>query len=90
MANAFAAVDKCSLAAFGKKPLYLREGASIPLISRIKRITGLDSIMFGLFTAEDNLHAPNEGFPLATIERAVKYYGMFFEEIAESANVKNG
>ncbi len=83
LAKAFEAVGECSEKSFGKKPLYLREGASIPLISRIKNETGLDSLMFGLFTAADNLHAPNEGFPLATIERAVKYYEMFFEKMAD-------
>ena len=66
---------------FGNEPILLREGASIPLISLIKRRTGLDSLMLGLFTAEDNLHAPNEGFPLATIENAQKYYELFFERI---------
>lgn len=78
---ALKAVDECSRAAFGNKPLYLREGASIPLISLIKGKTGLDSLMFGLFTAADNLHAPNEGFPLSTIDKAVRYYEMFFERI---------
>ncbi len=83
MKNAFVAVDECSKATFGKSPILLREGASIPLISEIKSVTGLDSLMFGLFTAEDNLHAPNESFPIRTIENAVKYYEMFFEKIVK-------
>lgn len=82
LASAFKAVDECSEKAFGNKPVYLREGASIPLISRIKSETGLDSIMLGLFTAEDNLHAPNEGFPLAMIDNAMRYYELFFNSIA--------
>lgn len=79
--NAFSAVAQSSKDTFGNEPILLREGASIPLISLIKRRTGLDSLMLGLFTAEDNLHAPNEGFPLATIENAQKYYELFFERI---------
>ena len=79
--NAFSAVKKSSKETFGNEPILLREGASIPLISLIKSRTGLDSLMLGLFTAEDNLHAPNEGFPIATIENAQKYYELFFQEI---------
>ena len=66
---------------FGKKPLFLREGASIPLISDIKKHTGLDCIMVGLFNPEDNLHAPDESFKLSTIENASSYYRKFFERI---------
>lgn len=81
LSKAFAKMEECVEAVFGNKPIYLREGASIPLMSQIKKITGLDCLMLGLFTPQDNLHAPNEGFSLEMIERAVKYYGMFFEKL---------
>ena len=79
--KAFASVANSSKEAFGNEPILLREGASIPLISLIKSQTGLDSLMLGLFTAEDNLHAPNEGFPIETIQKAQKYYELFFQSI---------
>ena len=80
-AAVFAAADECAEKCFGRRPIYLREGASIPLISTIKRKTGVDSVLFGLFTPADNLHAPNEGFSLKMVENASKYYEMFFEKI---------
>lgn len=83
MKKVFSLVAECSKSTFGNEPIMLREGASIPLISLIKSETGLDSLMFGLFTAEDNLHAPNEGFPIKTIENAQKYYELFFERIVK-------
>lgn len=83
LAAAFAAVDKCVEKTFGNPPLYLREGASIPLISTIKRCTGLDCVMVGLFAPEDNLHAPNEGFSVSMIDKGVKYYERFFKEISK-------
>ena len=79
--KAFSSVANSSKEAFGNEPILLREGASIPLISLIKSRTGLDSLMLGLFTAEDNLHAPNEGFPIETIQKAQKYYELFFQSI---------
>ena len=84
LAHAFAAVDDCVLEVFGARPLFLREGASIPLIADIKKYTGLDCIMAGLFNPEDNLHAPNESFSLATIDKARKYYRKFFERLANA------
>ncbi|MBO5254468.1 MAG: M20/M25/M40 family metallo-hydrolase [Opitutales bacterium] len=83
IAMAFDAVEECITEVFGNKPLFLREGASIPLISDIKRFTGLDCIMVGLFNPEDNLHAPNESFNLATISKASSYYCKFFERLVK-------
>ena len=80
---AFKLVDECVEFAFGCKPLFLREGASIPLISDIKKFTGLDCIMVGLFNPEDNLHAPNESFRISTIEKASLYYNKFLERLAQ-------
>ena len=69
LAAAFNAADKAITEIWGKPPLYLREGGSVPIISQIKQTTGLDSIMMGLFLPEDNLHAPNEGFSLEVMKR---------------------
>ena len=34
-----------------------------------KRVLGLDSVLFGLFLPEDNLHAPNESFSLRIMQK---------------------
>ncbi len=83
LAKAFSSMEKCVTEIFGKKPLFLREGASIPLISDIKRYAGVDCLMTGFFTARDNLHAPNESFPLRMVERASACYERFFGEMAK-------
>jgi acetylornithine deacetylase/succinyl-diaminopimelate desuccinylase-like protein len=69
LAAAFRAADRAITEIWGRAPLYLREGGSVPIISQIKQVTGLDSILFGLFLPEDNLHAPNEGFSLEVMRR---------------------
>jgi acetylornithine deacetylase/succinyl-diaminopimelate desuccinylase-like protein len=69
LAAAFRAADAAVTDIWGKPPLYLREGGSVPIISQIKEVTGLDSILLGLFLPEDNLHAPNEGFSLDVMRR---------------------
>jgi len=72
LANAFRAAHQAVTDAFGKPPLYLREGGSVPIIADIKRVLNLDSVMLGLFLPEDNLHAPNESFDLRVMERGMK------------------
>jgi acetylornithine deacetylase/succinyl-diaminopimelate desuccinylase-like protein len=67
---------------FGKPPLYLREGGSVPIIADIKRMTGLDSVMIGLFLPEDNLHAPNESFNLDVMAKGMRASEQILEAIA--------
>jgi len=72
LARAFRAADTAITEIWGRAPLYLREGGSVPIIADIKRVTGLDSVMFGLFLPEDNLHAPNESFNLDVMKKGIE------------------
>jgi hypothetical protein len=72
LARAFRATEQAVREVWGRAPLYLREGGSVPIISDIKRVTGLDSVMMGLFLPEDNLHAPNESFNLDVMRKGTE------------------
>jgi acetylornithine deacetylase/succinyl-diaminopimelate desuccinylase-like protein len=72
LARGFRALDAAVAEVFGKKPLYLREGGSVPIIGDIRRVLGLDSLLLGLFLPEDNLHAPNESFHLGVMEKGIR------------------
>ena len=82
-ARAFRATDKAVADIWGRPPLYLREGGSVPIIADIKRATGLDSVMFGLFLPEDNLHAPNESFNLDVMKKGIATTRRIFGELAK-------
>ncbi len=82
LVRAFESVDTAITQAFGQPPIYLREGGSIPVIGDFKKRAGLDSLMVGLFTPEDNLHAPNESFDLSIMERAIDAFERIIQEIA--------
>ncbi|MEL0098218.1 MAG: M20/M25/M40 family metallo-hydrolase, partial [Opitutae bacterium] len=69
--RAFPLAEQCIENSFGCRPLYLREGGSIPIIRDLKEVAGLDSLMLGLFTNEDNLHAPDESFNLEIMHQAI-------------------
>jgi acetylornithine deacetylase/succinyl-diaminopimelate desuccinylase-like protein len=81
MKKAFSVAENCIEDGFGTKPIYLREGGSIPIIRDLKEVAGLESLMIGLFTNEDNLHAPNESFHLGIMEKAINSFESFFKEL---------
>lgn len=82
LASVFEATEEAIEHAFGKKPLFLREGGSVPIIGQLKNVLGLDSVMIGLFTPKDNLHAPNESMDLELFEKGINAYAHLFELVA--------
>jgi acetylornithine deacetylase/succinyl-diaminopimelate desuccinylase-like protein len=81
MKKAFKVAEGCIEEGFGSSPIFLREGGSIPIIQDLKEVAGLDSLMIGLFTNEDNLHAPDESFHLGIMDRAINSFEVFFKEL---------
>ena len=81
--NAFSVTDLAIQKQFGKSPLYLREGGSIPVIADFKNRAGLDAIMVGLFTPKDNLHAPNESFDIELMQKATATFADIFRSLGE-------
>ncbi len=51
--------------AFGRPPVMIRCGASVPITELIQRLLGLDAVLLGLGLPDDNIHSPNERFRLA-------------------------
>ena len=81
--SAFSVTDVAIQKQFGRSPLYLREGGSIPVIADFKNRAGLDAIMVGLFTPEDNLHAPNESFDIELMKKATATFADIFRSLGE-------
>jgi len=59
---------------WGKKPIFTRQGGSIPVISLFKELLGVDSLLLGFGLPDDNLHAPNEKLHLPTFQRGVEVF----------------
>jgi acetylornithine deacetylase/succinyl-diaminopimelate desuccinylase-like protein len=67
--------------AFGAKPIFAREGGSVPVVSLIQNLLGTESIMMGISLPDDNLHAPNEKLHLPSLARGTEAYIRFFYEL---------
>jgi acetylornithine deacetylase/succinyl-diaminopimelate desuccinylase-like protein len=51
---------------WGVRPLYKREGGSVPVVADMQKILGIESVLTGFGLPDDNLHAPNEKLHLPT------------------------
>ncbi|MEE2857479.1 MAG: dipeptidase [Planctomycetota bacterium] len=67
---------------FGKAPVFIREGGSIPVVSDLKKILGIDTILLGLGLPDDNAHSPNEKFHLPDYQRGIETAAWFLDEIS--------
>lgn len=66
--------------AFNTKPVYMREGGSIPVTGQFQSVLGADSVLFGLGLPGDNIHGPNENFDLENFYGGIKASVLFFEK----------
>lgn len=80
---AYQAAEKGFEKAFGKKPLAVRRGGSIPIISTFEEILGIKTILMGFGLESNAIHSPNENFSLDIfrkgIEAAVEFHTEFNE-----------
>jgi len=63
------AAARALAAAFGRPPVYTREGGSIPIVSTFHEALGVDMLLLGWGQDDDNTHSPNEKFALADFHR---------------------
>jgi len=57
---------------FGRNPVFMREGGSIPVVADFKSILGLDTLLIGFGQYDDNIHSPNERFRVIDFEQGCK------------------
>ena len=67
---------------FGKAPVMIREGGSIPVVSDLKATLGMDTILLGLGLPDDNAHSPNEKFHLPDYQKDIETMAWLLEELS--------
>jgi acetylornithine deacetylase/succinyl-diaminopimelate desuccinylase-like protein len=63
---------------FGKEPVLIREGGSLPILPMFKSILGADSLMLGYSQPNCNLHSPNEFLHIRDFEAGMRSTAAFF------------
>ena len=70
-------------AGFGKQPVSIREGGTIPVVTTFREILGVDTLLLGWGLNSDNLHSPNEHFSLANFQRGIRASAALWECLAK-------
>lgn len=75
------ALAKAQETVWGKRPVFKREGGSVPVVGDIQNILGVDVVNTGFALPDDHLHAPNESLHLPTWYKGIEALTHFFFEI---------
>lgn len=70
-------------AVWGKPPLFTRDGGSVPIVSLMKDLLGLDTLLLGFGLPDDNPHGPDEKQHLPTFYRGIETYMRFLDRIGQ-------
>ena len=69
---AYRAAEKGFEQAFGKRPLPVRRGGSIPIIATFEQVLGVKTILMGFGLESNAIHSPNENFPLHMLRKGIE------------------
>ena len=69
--------------AFGRDPVLIREGGSIPIIQDMKEILEADSLMLGLALPDCQIHAPNENYSVENFEKGIEMSCELLKELSK-------
>lgn len=70
---------------FGARPVFIREGGSIPIVTTFQECLRAPVLLLGFGLHNDNAHAPNEKFHLDNFWRGARTVAQLFEEVARTA-----
>ena len=68
---------------FGQRPIFVREGGSIPVVTHLQKILGLNTVLMGFGLPDDRLHSPNEKFHLPNFHRGIETVIHFWHQLAD-------
>jgi acetylornithine deacetylase/succinyl-diaminopimelate desuccinylase-like protein len=80
---AYQAADKAYEQVYGIRPVPVRSGGSIPIVSDFEKILGTKSILMGFGLESDAIHSPNENFPLEQFFNGINTIPYFYKYFAE-------
>ena len=77
------AAARCIEAVFGRAPVYIREGGSVPVAAWFESVLGLPVVLLGFTPPDDQAHAPNESMRLDNYEGGIRTVARYWQVVGE-------
>ncbi len=68
---------------FGKAPIPVRGGGSIPIVAMFEKVFGVKSVLMGFGLDSDDIHSPNEHYGLFNYYKGIETIPLYFKYYAE-------
>jgi acetylornithine deacetylase/succinyl-diaminopimelate desuccinylase-like protein len=74
---------------FGKKPIPVKQGGSIPIVALFKKVLGTEAVLMGFGLSSDAIHSPNEHYGLFNFYKGIETIPYFFKFFTEKTFKKH-
>lgn len=80
---AYKAAEKAYIDVYGKRPIPMYSGGSIPIVAHFEKSLGVKSILCGFGLGEDNIHSPNENYKIEHFRKGIEVISRFYHHFSE-------
>jgi acetylornithine deacetylase/succinyl-diaminopimelate desuccinylase-like protein len=71
---------------FGKEPVFIREGGSIPIVVTFQELLNTPAVLLGFGSPDENAHSPDENMNLKNFHKGIVTTSIFYNELAKLKN----
>lgn len=80
---AYKAAERAMITTFGKQPIPLRSGGSIPIVTMFEKVLATKTVLMGFGLDSDAIHSPNEHYAIANYLKGIETIPYFFQYFSE-------